>query len=150
MYIRRYFNDASKAQAMEMVKDIRQAFLDILNENTWMDAYTKGMAKEKALEMLVHIGYPEEHKSDAMLTPVYANFQFKENDYFGNIRNLVSGAMSILFGKLKEPNNRNDWLTQGHNAVVNAFYQPQENSISKLLEFTSRVTSNLLEFIIFC
>lgn len=131
MYVRRYFNDASKAQAMEMVKNIQSAFLEILNENTWMDSFTKERAREKALEMAVHIGYPEEQKSDSKITPIYEGFNFKEDDYFGNILNLITGSFKIQFGKLRDPIRRNDWLAHGQNAIVNAFYQPQENSIRK-------------------
>lgn len=142
MYIRRYFKDASKTRALEMVNDIRQAFLEILNEQDWMDQYTKAQAREKALEMLVHIGYPEEHKSDAKISSVYNQFNFKDTEYFGNIRNLLMGAMITTFGKLREPVRRNDWLAHGHNAVVNAFYLPQENSIRKFYLFESCACCN--------
>ncbi|CAL8117858.1 unnamed protein product [Orchesella dallaii] len=129
MYIRRYFNDKAKSDALEMVQDIRRAFLEILNENDWMDSYTKGMAREKAQEISVHIGYPEEHKSDAKIAALYAQFDFKENEYYGNILNLVSGAISSSFGSLRQPVKRSEWSTHGKNAVVNAFYLPLENSI---------------------
>ncbi|ODM94494.1 Neprilysin-11 [Orchesella cincta] len=129
MYVRRYFNEKSKSEAMEMVRDIQRAFLDILNENDWMDSYTKGKAREKAQEMSVHIGYPEEHKSDAKITALYSHFDFKADDYFGNIRNLVSGATTMAFGSLRKPVRRSEWATHGKNAVVNAFYMPLENSI---------------------
>lgn len=131
MYIRKYFHDSSKSHALEMVQDIQKAFLEILKENDWMDPYTKNKAREKALEMLVHIGYPEEHKSDAKITALYNQLQFDETDYFGNIRNLLIAGSSIAFGKLREPIKRSEWMNHGRSAVVNAFYQPQENSIRK-------------------
>lgn len=34
-------------QAMEMIRDIREAFNELLDENVWMDEATKSVAREK-------------------------------------------------------------------------------------------------------
>ena len=34
-------------QALEMIRDIRNAFNELLNENDWMDEKTKAVAKQK-------------------------------------------------------------------------------------------------------
>ena len=41
MYVRRYFKEETRKAAIELVTDIRHAFLEILNETDWMDETTK-------------------------------------------------------------------------------------------------------------
>lgn len=41
LYVRRYFKEESRQNAMEMVLDIKDAFNDILTEIEWMDKTTK-------------------------------------------------------------------------------------------------------------
>jgi membrane metallo-endopeptidase-like protein 1 len=129
MYIRRYFPPSAKAEAEEMIYNIKGAFLQILDELDWMDSFTKGKAKEKAEGMSVHVGYPQEHLDDLKLTRLYSGYKFKGNDYMGNIRNLVSAAGNLAFGQLKLPVDKKDWVIHGKNAAVNAFYLPLDNSI---------------------
>jgi membrane metallo-endopeptidase-like protein 1 len=131
MYVRRFFGRDSKLQATEMINDIHQSFLQILDDADWMDSSTKFQAKEKARAVRIHVGYPEEHLSDAKLTALYSTYNFKVDDYLGNARNLVKEAVDLYFGKLRFPVNKNDWVTHGKTAVVNAFYLPLENAIRK-------------------
>lgn len=56
LYIRKYFNDESKRVATEMVDDIRSAFIDVLNNVTWMDEKTRVEAIKKAKLLTSHIG----------------------------------------------------------------------------------------------
>lgn len=159
MYIRRYFPPSAKSEADEMVRNIHTAFLHILDEVTWMDAATKSKAKEKALGMSVHVGYPNEHLRDDTITALYERVQrntlfcimyiffiigkslqydFKEDDFFGNVQNLVVAANNLAFGKLKEPIGKNDWVIHGKNSAVNAFYLPLDNAIRKLTRFCKK------------
>lgn len=41
MYVRKHFDETSKEIAIEMVNDIRKAFVDILATMDWMDEGTK-------------------------------------------------------------------------------------------------------------
>ena len=41
LYVRRNFKEEARGAALEMVSDIRRAFLEILNEIDWMDETTK-------------------------------------------------------------------------------------------------------------
>lgn len=42
-----------------MIKNIREAFNDLLADNHWMDDETRAVAKEKADAMNERIGYPD-------------------------------------------------------------------------------------------
>lgn len=54
-----------------------------------------------------------------------------------SVLNLTLFGTEYLFGKLREPVNKTDWITHGRPAIVNAFYSSIENSIRtyKLLLF---------------
>lgn len=45
--------------AQEMIGNIRDAFIELLEETHWMDEETRKVAKEKALFMNERIGYPD-------------------------------------------------------------------------------------------
>jgi membrane metallo-endopeptidase-like protein 1 len=45
--------------AQEMIGNIRDAFIELLDENHWMDPPTRKVAKEKAMKMNERIGYPD-------------------------------------------------------------------------------------------
>ncbi len=42
-----------------MIRNIREAFNELLDENEWMDNETKQLAKEKANAINERIGYPD-------------------------------------------------------------------------------------------
>ncbi|KIH58776.1 hypothetical protein ANCDUO_11012 [Ancylostoma duodenale] len=46
-YLQRHFNFDSVFGAKELVDDVKNAFLDMLNENEWMDEKTKKRARQK-------------------------------------------------------------------------------------------------------
>lgn len=72
LYIRKYFNEGSKANALEMVADIRKQFRRTLAEVDWMDATTRRAAIDKADAMAAHIAYPNEMLDDSKLTEFYS------------------------------------------------------------------------------
>lgn len=73
LFIRDNFNSESKDKALEMIHSIREAFNELLDENDWMDAETRGVAKEKANSINERIGYPE------ILTNVSRNSEQTQN-----------------------------------------------------------------------
>lgn len=71
LYIRKFFNEEAKKDAMEMVQDIREQFRRTLEEVEWMDEKTRRQALAKADAMAAHIAYPDEMLSDEKLTEFY-------------------------------------------------------------------------------
>lgn len=67
------FWQLTQETASEMIKSLREAFNDLLDENHWMDNDTKTVAKEKANAMMERIGYPETLTNPAELTKEYLN-----------------------------------------------------------------------------
>eukprot|EP00095_Tigriopus_kingsejongensis_P004532 maker-scaffold532_size145644-snap-gene-0.44 protein:Tk04532 transcript:maker-scaffold532_size145644-snap-gene-0.44-mRNA-1 annotation:"membrane metallo-endopeptidase-like 1-like" len=129
MYVRRYFDEASKQAALDMVGDIRAEFDDILEQVDWMDENTKRRAKQKAKGIVEHIGYPPELLDNEKLNELYAGLELNSTHYLGNALNMTVFGTNYAFSKLREMVNKTDWIRHGRPAVVNAFYSPLENSI---------------------
>ena len=129
LYVKQYFNGNSKAEAMEMVQEIRREFNLMLHEVDWMDAATKAAAIEKAEAMVTHIGYPPELLDMSKLDDLYKGLQLNSNDYYGNALRSTMFGTNYAFSKLREAVDKMDWVRHGRPAVVNAFYSPLENSI---------------------
>ncbi|XP_061704428.1 neprilysin-2 isoform X3 [Cydia pomonella] len=129
LYIRKYFNENSKANALEMVNDIRQQFRKTLEEVEWMDERTRRAALDKADAMASHIAYPSEMLDDEKLINFYGGLEMSSDKLMESVLNLTLFGTEYLFGKLREPVNKTDWVTHGRPAIVNAFYSSIENSI---------------------
>lgn len=64
-----------------MIGNIRDAFVDLLEENHWMDVETRKVAKEKAMAMNERIGYPEFLTRIHDLNKEYQNVRLFSNFY---------------------------------------------------------------------
>ncbi|XP_017046056.1 neprilysin-2 isoform X1 [Drosophila ficusphila] len=129
LYVRKHFHKDSKANALEMVNDIRDVFNDILDEVNWMDAKTKKEAKEKLHSMATHIGYPDEMLDNEKLAKYYAKLDIDPDQYFQSFLGMNIFGTNYSFNKLRLPVNKTDWVRHARPAIVNAFYSSLENSI---------------------
>ncbi|KAH8340769.1 hypothetical protein KR059_006680, partial [Drosophila kikkawai] len=129
LYVRKHFHKDSKANALEMVNDIRNVFNDILDEVIWMDAKTKKEAKEKLHSMATHIGYPDEMLDNEKLATYYAKLDIDPDKYFESFLGMNIFGTDYSFNKLRLPVNKTDWVRHARPAIVNAFYSSLENSI---------------------
>uniref|UniRef100_A0A8D3CHH7 Membrane metallo-endopeptidase-like 1 n=1 Tax=Scophthalmus maximus TaxID=52904 RepID=A0A8D3CHH7_SCOMX len=101
LYVRETFAGESK----RMVSLIQKAYVETLEELSWMDTPSKEKAREKAMAIKEHIGYPDHilQESDLKLDQEYSHLNFSEEHYFENIlENLKSEAQKSL-KKLREP-----------------------------------------------
>jgi len=130
LYVRNYFDEDSRKIALELVEEIRKEFLNIVDENDWMDKETKGKAVAKANSIVAHIGYPEEILDMKKLDELYSGLEIFESDYFGNGNRIRKFGTNYSFSKLRQRVDKNDWVRHGQPAVVNAFYNSVENAIS--------------------
>ena len=108
-----------------------------------MDEKTREKALEKAQFMVSHIGYPSELLDDKKLEEFYEKLEIREDDYFQSTLNLTFFHTDKYFQRLKEPVNKSDWVDHSLSAVVNAFYNANENSISKLISVLEPITHSV-------
>ncbi|KAL7729560.1 hypothetical protein ACLKA6_007848 [Drosophila palustris] len=129
LYVRKHFHQDSKAEALEMVNNIRSVFNDILDEVNWMDDKTKKEAKEKLHSMATHIGYPDEMLDNDKLAKYFEKLEINPDKYFESFLSMNIFGTDYSFNKLRLPVNKTDWVRHARPAVVNAFYSSLENSI---------------------
>ncbi|KPP69864.1 membrane metallo-endopeptidase-like 1-like [Scleropages formosus] len=129
LYVRETFAGESKRMVSDLIKKIQEAYVETLEELSWMDAQSKEKAREKAMSIKEQIGYPDHilEEKNRKLDLEYAHLNFSEENYFENIlENLQAGAHKSL-RKLREPVDPDVWIIGA--AVVNAFYSPNRNQI---------------------
>uniref|UniRef100_A0A8C6PI95 Membrane metalloendopeptidase like 1 n=1 Tax=Nothobranchius furzeri TaxID=105023 RepID=A0A8C6PI95_NOTFU len=105
LYVSETFAGESKRMVSDLIGKIQKAFVETLEELSWMDASSKEKAREKAMAIKEHIGYPAYilEEKNPKLDQEYANLNFSEENYFENIlENLMSEAHKSL-KKLREP-----------------------------------------------
>ncbi|XP_065200179.1 neprilysin-1 isoform X2 [Planococcus citri] len=127
LFIQENFNPDSKESAVEMIRNIREAFNELLDENEWMDEETKKLAREKAEAMNERIGYPEILTQFEELDVEYQKLNVTHQHFFRNMFNVLQFECSRNMDKLRKPVDRDKWTTEP--AVVNAFYSPNKNDI---------------------
>lgn len=129
IYVRKYFKEDAKKNALEMVADIKEEFTKILKKVDWMDDETRESALDKAASMTSHIAYPDELLDNKKLEEFYEKLELTEGNYLESILNLTLFGTEYSFSKLRKPVNKSDWVSHGRPAIVNAFYSSIENSI---------------------
>lgn len=129
LYVRNFFKKESKTVALEMVKSIQDEFENILRKVEWMDEKTRNAAIEKAKSMTAHIAYPDELMDDNKLIEYYEHLTIDQNRFFESVLNLSLFDSGKVLMTYRKPINRSDWETHASVAVINAFYNANENSI---------------------
>lgn len=131
LYIRKDFNRNSKAEAKEIINNIKLQFEKNLNAVTWMDDETKAAAKRKLEKMKYQIGYAEELLDDEKLIELSKTIEFHidEGKFFESTLNVVQGFSQRRFTDYREPVDKSNWLKFVTPITVNAFYYPGENTM---------------------
>lgn len=131
LYVRRYFNEEARQAAIDVMEDIREAFIYILYKVPWMDEKTRMEAIKKAKLVVAHIGYPNELNDDNKLEEYYNGLEIESNNLLLNTLRVKIFQTDSSFKKLRETVNKTDWRTHSIPAEVNAFYIDSENSVRK-------------------
>lgn len=131
LYVRKYFSEEARQTAIELVNDIRNAFIDILREVSWMDENTRAEAIKKAKSLTAHIGYPDELAENDKLEEFYRDLDIEPDDLLLNTLRIEVFDLDNLFAKLRKPVNKTDWTTHSTPSTVGAYYSSLENSISQ-------------------
>lgn len=114
-----------------MVDDIRNEFINILHNVTWMDNETRTKAIKKAESLTTHIGYPNELADNEKLEEFYDNLEIEPDNILLNTLRLNKFQKDFSFNRLRKPVNKTDWITHSIPATVGAAYSSLENSISE-------------------
>lgn len=120
LYVQRHFPPETKAQALELVENMRRAYGERIDQSPWMGAETKVRAREKLATFRPKIGYPDRWKD-------YSGFEVRAGDAYGNQQRLAIWDWQNDLNRLGRPSDREEWFMNPHS--VNAYYNPPFNEI---------------------
>ncbi|RSK42554.1 M13 family peptidase [Hymenobacter perfusus] len=120
VYVEKAFTPATKAKALEMVNNIKEAMGEHIQQLDWMSDVTKAEAQKKLAAFTVKIGYPDKWKDYSALT-------ISRESYLQNVLASREWAYNDNTSKLGKPIDRQEWgMTP---PTVNAYYNPSMNEI---------------------
>lgn len=116
MYVRKHFKDEAKDQVLELVKNIKDEFKIMLEENTWMDDDTKKEAEEKANKMAEQMAYADELKDDEKLIEFYNTWPVTVDveQYYESIFKLNKASTDRSWKRLREPVDKDEWTGESN------------------------------------
>lgn len=124
MFVARHFPPDAKARAIEMTKDITEAFQNRIKKLPWMSESTRSYALEKLDAFKVKIGYPDQWRDFSALT---IKGPEKGGDYLQNVIAMSKWKQSIDYQRIGKEVDREEWFMAPQ--VVNAYYNPMFNEI---------------------
>ncbi|NML21372.1 M13 family metallopeptidase [Pseudoflavitalea sp. G-6-1-2] len=120
IYVKKYFNEESKKQVLDLVNNLQKSFENRITQLDWMSDSTKQKAKEKLYAITKKIGYPDKWRD-------YDKVQINKSQYFENLLSLNQNAFHHYLSKLNKPVDKTEWeVTPG---TVTAYYNPYFNEI---------------------
>ncbi len=121
-YVEKHFPAAYKQDIEGLVENLRMAYHQVFQDNTWLDEQTKAAALTKLDKMWAEVGYPsDENWKD------YSQVDIRPGDAAGNERRLRQYEMEKSTREFKEPVNQGEWLSPPQE--VNAHFIPSRNKI---------------------
>ena len=130
MYAQNYFKLEAKNKVDEMETKIRAEFSKMLDELDWMDSKTKEEAHLKLEKMTSQMAYPKELLDNNLLNEYYAGLELKMDSYLKNYLRIEKFICQYYAKEFKKRVDKDDWRSKGGAAIVNAFYDPEHNSIN--------------------
>ncbi|XP_067131250.1 neprilysin-1-like isoform X2 [Centruroides vittatus] len=121
----------SEAYADEMIKYLRTAFKHLAAKANWLDDATRHEAYDKLEAMIQFSGYNPMILNITSLEKYYEHLDaLTDEDIILNLRKVAKFIIAKQFSLLREYNHRTSWITDFSATLVNAFYNPLQNSIT--------------------
>ncbi|CAG0887730.1 unnamed protein product [Darwinula stevensoni] len=127
LFVKTHFNGSAKAQAQQMISEIKAAFQENLVNLPWMDDETLHAAIIKANAITDMIGYPEFIMNTEELNKKYDGLNIRSDAYFENNILMNQQALRENLDNLGKPVNRTKWEMSP--PTVNAYYTPTRNQM---------------------
>ncbi|VDK82469.1 unnamed protein product [Litomosoides sigmodontis] len=129
LFVRKHFNAEVQREVTDILKNIQEAFRDIVAEIDWMDNSTKNAALKKAAAMIHKIGYHDISMNDTALTEYYKKLNItREDTYFEALRKVAAWDAERNFLRLKKPFDKYEFVQSA--STVNAFFTFKMNSLT--------------------
>ncbi|EDM44469.1 putative endopeptidase [unidentified eubacterium SCB49] len=119
LYVKRYFNEAAKERALDLVNNFQKTLERRIENLDWMSDSTKVKAKEKLFAISKKIGYPDVWRT--------YDVTINKDTYFENVVALRKNDFEYKLAQLNKAPNRDEWHTTP--STVTAYYNPSLNEI---------------------
>ncbi len=120
VYVQTYFTPETKTRALELVKNLKAAFRDHIQNLPWMSDTTKAQALRKLDAMGVKIGWPDRWRD-------YAKLELEHDSFAANWMRANRFERAWRLGKIGGPVDRTEFSMTP--PTVNARYSPSLNDI---------------------
>ncbi|MGA2267476.1 MAG: M13 family metallopeptidase [Bryobacteraceae bacterium] len=120
-YIETAFGADAKAQITQLVEALDKALEKDIQTLPWMTETTKKAAVVKLHAFTHNVGYPKKWRD-------YSKVSVARDDYFGNSVRASEAMYDQRIVKIGQPTDKTEWFMT--TPTVNAFYNPQNNSIN--------------------
>ncbi|MEJ6018675.1 M13 family metallopeptidase [Corynebacterium sp. H113] len=124
-YVAQHFPPEYKAQMLELVDYLLQAYRERITNLPWMTPATRERALEKLSLFKAKIGYPNSWRDYSALQ---VGRDLQATDLMGNVRATSRFSHEYELAKLGKPADRDEWFATPQ--TVNAFYNPVVNDIT--------------------
>jgi putative endopeptidase len=118
--VKQYFPPAAKAQALELVENLRKAYAAHFATVPWMSAATRKLALEKLAAFRPKIGYPDKWRD-------YSALEVRGDDALGNEVRALEFEWNRELQRIDERTDRGEWAMTPQ--TVNAYYNPVFNEV---------------------
>ncbi len=120
LYVAEHFPPDAKAQMLELVDNLTEAYRRSITKLEWMTDDTKARALEKLEKFTPKVGYPEKWRD-------YSKLEIRPGDLVGNLRRAASFETDRDLARVGQPVDPDEWFMSPQ--TVNAYYNPLMNEI---------------------
>ena len=120
VYVKTYFPPEVKTRVVHMVENLRNAFIDGIENLDWMSAETKVQALDKLAKINLKIGYPDVWRD-------YSKMEINDTDLMANRKEVTRFYAHRGRSKLGKAIDRTEWGMTPQ--TVNAYYEPSKNEV---------------------
>lgn len=120
LYVAEHFPPDSKAQMLDLVANLIEAYRRSITDLDWMTNETRARALAKLGTFTPKVGYPDRWRD-------YSALVIDRTDLVGNLRRAASHEADRDLARIGQPVDRDEWFMSPQ--TVNAYYNPLMNEI---------------------
>lgn len=133
-YVRNYIDPETRHKATELVRHLQAAFVDSINEASWISESSKTGALNRVNSLLTFVGYPDELLNETLINQFHASLVLKPDEFAQNYLNIKRWDRARDLSRLihQDAAQLDSWKLFELATSVNAFYSVDYNSINIL------------------
>ncbi|CAI5442907.1 unnamed protein product [Caenorhabditis angaria] len=150
IFMKHFVEPKDLDRANKLFKDLQKVFIEMMEDNDWMDQSLKDVLIQEVLDIKASIGYPDEYKNPENMDKMYERIadDFKNQLYLELVQNLLKMNSEETFLRVSR---REEITYHGRTIGINANYMSlnHRTSIGPLFLNFPFIDRNLPEWNIF-